>query len=290
MPTPRYQPGPETPGESAPGPGGGPPRVFRAPWIDRGRLADAFAHQHERDEIGVRLQTLFALGALVSLTTTNTAAEIGFAPLAVYSLIRLANTWRSLISLFQQPATICCLGYLAWAATSLLWTPDVAHGLDELAMVRALSVGMMLWPVLEHRRWLIAALAIGFAVGNVLQIAHAVGTALDQTWMPWDRWEGRNSVWWDPVVGGTILTGALGLHLPSAFMGRGRTQWLALGGSSLAAFGVLATGSRGAWLAAGVLTLIVMGVTLVRLIRRTQPHARRTLLPLVGVALVAGGG
>ncbi len=290
MPPQQYQSGPVTPPESA---GRRPPRLFlafRAPWIDRGRLDDAFARQHRHDEVGVRLHTLLAVGALLALTTTNTAAEIAFAPLAVYSIIRLGHTWRSLVSLFQQPATVCCLGYLAWAGASLLWTRDLRHGLDELAMVRALAVGMMLWPVLENRRWLIAALAVGFAAGNVLQVAHAIGTRLELSWLPWDRWEGRNSVWWDPVVGGTLLTGALGLHLPAAFMGRGRVRALALGGAGLAAFGVLATGSRGAWVASGTLVLIVVGIAIWRVALRKDARARSLLAPLGLVALVGVAG
>ncbi len=290
MPEPRYQPGPETPADSRRGRLSALYRLFRAPWIDRGRVAAAFARQHERDEIGVRLHTLFAVVALLVLTTTNTAAEIGFAPLAVYSLIRLGNTWRSLVSLFQQPASVCCLGYLAWAGASLLWSPDVPHGLDELAMVRALSVGMMLWPILEHRRWLIAALAVGFAVGNLLQVAHAIDARLGLGWSPWDRWEGRNSVWWDPVVGGTLLTAVLGLHLPAAVMGRGRVRLVALAGAALAAFGVLATGSRGAWIAAAGLVLLVLIVAAVRALGRGRAGLRSLAVPLVVALVVAALG
>jgi O-antigen ligase len=89
------------------------------------------------------------------------------------------------------------------------------------------------------------------------------------------------------VVAGSLLTGALGLHLPAAIMGRGRVQILASIGAGVTLLGVFATGSRGPWLASGALVVIalVVGVATIR------PSSRRVRVMVVGgvIALAACG-
>lgn len=255
------------------------------PWISGSQRDGAFALQHQRDLFGVRLQWLFITGGLVAFTMTTSATEIALAPAAVYSLIRLNNTWRTYASCLLQPALWLSVAFTLWGALSLLWTPDVGHGLDELAMARVLGLWIILWPLLEYRRWFIGALCVGFLAGNTIQLLHALGVALDVHAIRWDRHLGRNSGWWDPVVGGTLLTGALGLHLPAALMGSGRWRVAGVTGCVVTGMGILATGTRGAWIASAALVLIALVIAGAHELRRRRFGAKALWGGLVVIAL-----
>lgn len=259
-------------------------------------MNDAIDRQHRRDLIGVRLQWLFIVVGLVVFTTSTSATEIALAPAAVYTFIRLNNTWRCYPSCLLQPILLLSVAFVAWSALTLLWTPDPAQGLDELAKVRVLGLWLILWPLMQARRWFIGALCIGFALGNLVQTLHVIGTALDLPLLQWNRHLGRNSGWWDPVVGGTLLTGALGLHLPAALMGRGRWRFIGATGCVVTGMGVLATGTRGAWIASAALVVVSLFIAGVVRLRERWPSARSLLAGLCVLVLtlalgwlVAGG-
>ncbi len=63
--------------------------------------------------------------------------------------------------------------------------------------------------------------------------------------MTFDRLPGRNSGWWQPVVGGTMLTAGVGLHLPAALTGRGKWRLIGVFGLVASISGVAATGLAG---------------------------------------------
>ncbi len=264
--------------------------LARAPWIDPRQRDDAFARQHQRDLIGVRLHWLFLTGGLIAFTTTTSATEIALAPALAYTLIRLNNTWRCYRSCLLQPALILSVALVAWSALSLLWTPNVAHGLDELAMARVLAIWLILWPLIEYRRWFIGALCVGFLIGNAIQFLHALGVALDIPAIRWDRHLGRNSGWWDPVVAGTLLTGALGLHLPAALMGSGKWRLMGAGGCVITGVGIIATGSRGAWIAAAGLVVIALCVAGVHAIRHRWSSPKTLSAGLLVIVLTLALG
>ncbi len=265
-------------------------RVAWAPWISPAQRDDAFARQHGQDRIGVGLQWLFITGGLVAFTMTTSATEIALAPALVYTFIRLNNTWRTYASCLLQPALWLSVAFTLWGAMSLLWSPDVEHGLDELAMARVLGAWVILWPLIEYRRWFIGALCVGFLVGNTIQLLHALGVALDLPAIRWDRHLGRNSGWWDPVVGGTLLTGALGLHLPAALMGAGRWRVMGVAGCVITGMGILATGTRGAWIAAAALVFIALVVAGVHELRHRWSSPKTLWAGLVVIALTLALG
>jgi O-antigen ligase len=153
---------------------------------------------------------------------------------------------------------------------TLAWSPEVKQGLREVGANRWVWAIVLLWPVMMHRTLLIAALAAGFLCGNMSQLLHAVGQAWSIEWLVWPRLEDRNSGWWDPVVGGTLLVGALGLHLPAAAMGRGLARALGLAGTVVTLLAIVATGTRGAWIAAAGLVVIVAGVAVAMRLRASS--------------------
>jgi O-antigen ligase len=85
------------------------------------------------------------------------------------------------------------------------------------------------------------------------------------------------------VVGGSLLVGALGLHLPAALMGRGRMRMIAAAAALITLLGIFATGTRGAWLAAAALCLGGVCTAIARI------RPRRRMLAAIAAALLVSG-
>lgn len=252
----------------------GHPRL--APWLDHDRINRAFAAQHQSDPLGWRIH--LALGMLWCFLASSPTSIVEFAgiPVVLCFFIRLPKIWRTARWIFAQPLFFALLAWAAWQAISLAWSPDPIQGLDEMANMRWAGAMLVLWPVIDGRKWLIAALAAGFVAGNLSQLGHAIGTAAQIDWLTFDRLPHRNSGWWDPVIGGTLLVAALGLHIPAALMGLGRTRIIATSGCAITLIAILATGTRGAWLAAAALLALSTIIAIVCI----QPR-RRLLVPLI---------
>jgi hypothetical protein len=238
-----------------------------------------------------------ACGALwmAMVAAPTSFVEIGGIPLLLVSVARARATGRALALFFQTPMWWLLLAWATWQGISLLWSPDAAQGVDEITSMRWAWSLLLVFPLLRHRRALVAAMAAGFLAGNLSQVAHGLGGALGVEWLRFDRASMRNSGWWDPVVGGTLLVGALGLHLPAAMLGAGGAsvspvreglpRWAGVLGSAITLIAIFATGTRGAWLAGVGLVVIVGAVAIAR-----APGAlswRRMGMGFAGAAVVA---
>ncbi|MCH7791017.1 MAG: O-antigen ligase family protein [Planctomycetes bacterium] len=254
-------------------------RLLDAAWLDRSRIARAFGRQHKDDELGTRLHAALACLFLFAVSGPTTVTELAGIPLVVFFLIRVRHTYRIWGDVFMDVRFFLLLALAAWMALSLLWSPNAAQGLDELGSMRWAWCMLVLWPVIDRREVLIAAYAGGLLLGNGAQLAHALQDPLG--FELWSRFPGRVSGWWDPVVGGSMLCAALGLHLPAALMGLGRTRLFGAIGSLVTLAGIVATGTRGAWIAAALLVAIVTLVAIVRAERR-----RRALVTMAIVAAI----
>ncbi|MCW5776459.1 MAG: O-antigen ligase family protein [Phycisphaeraceae bacterium] len=234
-----------------------PLRWLDAPWIDPAWAIRAFDRQLAVDPFGLRVHT--AIGALwcLFLGAPISPSQLAGIPLAAAFLIRIHRHWATFLRLIIQPPMLLILLWSAWAALSLLWSPDPSLGFDQASSVRWFAAIVCLWPVVQRRALLLAAMTIGIALGQLGQVGHAIGTAFDVDWLVRPRLPGRNSGWWFPVVGGSILTAALGLHLPAAVWGRGKWRTLGIAGCLCTIAGIAATGTRGAWIASAALVLIV---------------------------------
>ncbi len=268
-----------------PGPWGSLRHFLDGDYVDRGACDAAFERMHRRDPIGDRLHLFFALAGLVCLFGPVTVTEIALAPMTAYFVVRVFNTLPVWIHGFGQPVVLLGLALAGWMFVTLAWSPDPAHGLGEIAELRWLALAGLLFPVIEHRPRLIAALCIAIAAGQIGQVLDAFnGLGIEPLARLVENHPGRISGWWHPVVGGSILVAAMGLHLPAVLVGRGRARWWGWAGFAASGLGVLATGSRGAWLAAGALALIVFVMALGM---RRVPLAR--LLMAAGAALAMAG-
>jgi hypothetical protein len=266
-------------------------RLAWHPFLDPALVRHDLYGAAVRDPVGHRVHLGLALLWCLLAAFPTSAVEFAAVPLLVFSAVRLPNVWRTWGSLSVQPLFMAGAAWTAWQALSLLWSADPHQGLKELGVDRWLALMWALWPVMMHRRALIAALALGFVVGNLSQVAQWAaghsGSALWE-WVPWHRAGDRLSGWWDPVVGGSLLCGALGLHLPAALMGGGRARWFGVAGAVVTAAALVATGSRGAWLAAALLAWIAVLHGMVMARARRDPRGARNLalaaLVLIGIA------
>ncbi|MCC6971481.1 MAG: O-antigen ligase family protein [Phycisphaerales bacterium] len=218
---------------------------------------------------------------LVAFPTT--AVEWAGVPLVIASLIGVRRIWRVAWRSLFTPEFIFPALFAAWQFVTLLWSTDAKLGAGQAGACRWLWSIVLLAPVMAHRRALIAALALGFLVGNASQLLHALGTHFNIAAITWNRLPGRNSGWWDPVVGGSLLTAALGLHLPTAIAGRGRSFITALLACIITLVAILATGTRGAILAAATLIFVIAILALFR------TSSRRTVVMRLAVVLVLAG-
>lgn len=239
--------------------------------MDREAAQAAFDRQQQADAVGDRVMLWFAMLMGVLLAGPTLAAEIAAAPLLVFFFVRIRNTLGTWVHWFGQPMFLLVLMFAGWQALSLTWSGDLVQGLDELGRTRWALIGGLVWPILHQRRAILASLAVGFALGHLSQLLQLAELRLGVDTPTFTRDPRRLSGWWDPVVGGSLLTAAVGLHLPSALFGAGRTKWLARLGVLAATLGVLATGTRGAWLATAALLGFGLVVALVRR-GRTKPE------------------
>lgn len=219
------------------------------------------------DTRGQVMHAVIGSASVVMLTGPTSVVEFAVLPVGLFWLIRWGWSWRGARWVFVTPVFLIGLALFAWQALSLAWSPDRHVGVEEMGTARfAWGVGM-LFCVLNRRRWFVYALAAGFLLGNVSQLLHAMGR--EWSWMEWATWPRkaeRNSGWWDPAVGGTLLVAALGLHLPAAVMGRGRERVVGVVLSLVTLVAVFATGTRGAWLGSAALVGMVVVVGVWRLV------------------------
>jgi O-antigen ligase len=255
-------------------------------------LAATFDHQRRIDPFGHRVHAWLGALACACVAGPTTAVELGALPVVAAFLIRFHRHWRTLPLYFLQPLMLVALAWIALSIASRLWTMGPHNAwLDQFGTARFLILAAALWPVADRRTLLLAGLALGFALGQASQACHALGLWTGTDWLTWNRLPGRNSGWWDPVVGGTVLTAALGIHLPAALWGRGRWRALGAAGTILTLAGVLATGTRGAWLACAALVGLGLLAAIVR-VRPLKKLAQRLailalLATLIGAALWA---
>lgn len=257
-------------------------------YVDQVACNAGFARMHRRDAIGDKLHFFFAVGGLLCLLGPVTMTEIALLPLVAFFLVRVVNTFPIWIHGFGQPVVLAGLLLTAWMIIALVWSPDPVQGWREIGELRWIAIAGFLYPVIEHRKTLIAALCVGFLLGQTGQVLDAFdGFGVEPLAELVENHPGRIAGWWHPVVGGGMLLAAMGLHLPAAFLGTGRTRVFGVLGLGLSAIGVLATGTRGAWI--GGLLLLVIGLLLAMRIRRV-PLRRVLLILVIGAGLVGVAG
>lgn len=252
-----------------------------------GEVDDLFAGLRARDPLGHRVHTVFACAGCFFAGWPTTWLEVGWVGVLTCCLVRMLSHHRILGPLVWEWPLRLMLLWLAWSGLSLVWTAGTRQEwLEEWGVIRYALLIPALWPVMNERRWLIAALAAGVLCGNFSQVAHAVGRAAEIDWLTWSRFEDRNSGWWDPVVGGSVLCGALGLHLGGLVLGRSARQRVVGGALAVVTLAAIAaTGTRGAWIGAAGLAGFAV---LLAVWRAVFGRRERTDLKVSGTRVVIG--
>ena len=238
-----------------------------------------------------RLGWLYAGCAMVWAATAVgpiAGMELGGIPLAVVFLASLNFLWPSYGPFFRRGLVLLILAWAGWMALTLLWTPSIKSGVWEMASLRFAWTLAAAWPLVRYRRGLTYALAAGFLLTNLSQLVLWLGHTFDLPWLMFKPWHPRNAGWWPhAAVCGYMLAAALGLHLPVLLMGRGwgRARVFARVGCGASVMGMVATGTRGAWIAGAGLVVVTGLVAVV-----TGRWSRRALIALAVAATVAVSG
>ncbi len=280
-------------------------RLLDAPWVDPNNAHTAHSGQfsHFLGTFGYPFHVAFAAFACLSMAGPVVLVELGALPLLFCWVLRLPFVWRGALVVLRQPFAIFAVAWLLWLMLSISWSPDPPAGWHEMAYSRWMWLALAIWPVLDRRPMLIAALCVGFACAHGAQLAewfvvHAGGTLFSHPPAPDPL--SRVSGWWhQPAAGGVMCAASLGLHIGPALMGRGWRRLAGVAGSLAAGAALLMTGSRGSMLAACALVALVSVVAVHRAVvisRTTQSSradrmsARRTaVLALLGLAVLAIG-
>lgn len=262
------------------------------------------------------------LGALWCVLVVGPMAtvELGAIAVGVCFVARLPFVWRGLWDALRQPAVIllslwCLWGWVLTARSG--WSADALH---EMSFQRWAYAFVVLWAVMDNRKLLVVGLAVGFALAQLAQLGEFVGYRFGIDGLVWSHPPApdpaaRISGWWhQPAIGGAMLVACLGLHLGPALFGRGRVRVIAVVASMATVAALLATGTRGAWVAAAglVCAVLVLGLVAAMMnqralrgrhgardadatdtaVERSKPHVHgvvRRLAIIAGVLTLVGG-
>lgn len=222
----------------------------------------------ERAHVAAAMVYLFGLGF------SSNVSAIGFGVLAVIALVRAPATSNQYGPLMRDWVGWAFITWAAVCGLAILWSPNVEQGLDEWRAFRVVFTGAMLWPVLRWTPLLVASFLAGVAGQNIVQLLQAVGVAPTP---PGDGMRLRGMT--HPVNTAMFCGVAMCWHLSAILTARGMWRWVSVIAGAAAAVGLVATGSRGPWIAAAVgVPACMIGVAWRR------PAARRIA---IGIAIGA---
>jgi O-antigen ligase len=224
-----------------------------------GDIAATFDYARESDPIGNGVHVPLAILYVGCLAMRTAPKEIALLLLLVYSLMRLHCTWRCYTCMLRDPIGWCLLGWIAWHALSLLWTPHLEWGVNEIRTTRFVGSILVLWPVLRYQRLLVGGLLTGIFLMNVIQVMQRYGIAgfeLDEN----NRADGLIH----PIHAGSlcscaVIWHAVGVIHPCVPRYRALVRAVSLALLALALICLALTGSRGPMVAlAPALLLLVL--------------------------------
>lgn len=242
--------------------------------------AEALRKARNSDAIGHQIHTALAMLYLFLLPLTTAPKDFAFGLLFVWTAIRLyPHTWRCYGAIFRVPMAWALVAWAGWLALSLLWSVDPRQGFDELGAYRMLLTPLLIWPVIDRAPWLIGAALAGVFAQNLAQAFQQAG------WIEKPSSDAaRMRGFIHPIQTATWCAAALCWHTSAFLRGRGlvRIGSIVLGAAAL--YGLVASGSRGPWLAAAV--AVPLGVLVIALRR---PRARRAAIVLMVIGVVGAG-
>lgn len=249
------------------------------------RTVGSYAPHVEPQAISTPARRWAAVAFGIGLGLPITPMELAGIPLIFLTLVALRRERRLLGTLVRQPLIIALLAWIAWAGLALAWSPDPKHGLDELANARWLWVILSLWLAPHLARHVLTGIAIGFVLMHASQATQLALQLIGNEWISTKRLPDRVSGWSEPAVAGSLLCAVLGLHLPRAVWS---TSWTSRILAALALVGIIATGTRGAWIVAAAMLACAVGVLIVLGVRSREQRTRAIVVALAGLVIVGG--
>ncbi len=257
-------------------PPGWPPPKFGSSQIDT-----ALQYARQRDPLGHTIHTTFAVLFFITLPFSTFTNAIATILLYSYAILRLHATWPAYSTLLRRPTLWIVLAFASWTAISLTWSPDPSQGASELWSWRMMALPLALWPVLHNLPLLIGSLLLGIFIQNCCQFLQFFDL------LPLSRHHQdspnlhRYGGFMYFIQTGAWSAVALAFHTVAILFNRDKQFWISLLGLIAATIGLIASGSRGAWIA----TLIIpLGVILITI---QHPTTRRPALILATLALIA---
>lgn len=250
---------------------------------ERAEVQAVTNYVRERDPVGHKVHIALACLYIGMLPLLGAAKDVSFVLVVGYALIRLPNTWRAYPALLRHALLWTTLAWTIWQGCTIAWSTDPEEGLSSLRAFRVILTPLALWPVLDAVVLFIASFLIGVFTANLVQLAQ--GLELFGL-HPADDERLRSMI--HPIQFGTMCTAAMCWHL-SALLRGSRAWWRAkpwwgiatVIGLGAAVIGLIFTGSRGPWIAAGVTMPLMVVVVLLR-----RPSTRRAAIILLSVGIV----
>lgn len=221
-----------------------------------------------------------AMLLLFTMVLTTAPSGIAFAILAVYTLMRLPKTSACYGPVLRSPLLLIALAWLIWCAVTIFWSSKPSQGFDELSSTRMLLLPLLLWPVINRGPWLIGTVLAGVLAQNGVQLVHALNLT-----DAWRHGEGlRVGGLLHPIQTGVLCTCAVCWYVSAIIHEKSWRRWGAVALAGLAFAGLIATGSRGPWIAFALVLPVQVILILIR-----RPGARKTAIIVTILGIVVGG-
>ncbi len=243
-------------------------------------IEHALRYGREYDWIGHHVATILAMLYLFLIPLATAPKEWAFALLAIWTVIRIPHTWRSYGALMFMPVVWVATLWMLWLFAGLMWSSDIEQGLGELKVLRVLAIPLLLWPILDRLPWLVLAALAGVLAQNGVQVLQEIGWISSP-----DSGEGRLRGLIHPIHSAMWFSAALLWHLSATCSTRGAWRWASVVLMASSLIGLIATGSRGPWIAMAVALPLMMGVVAVR-----RSHSRMPMLIVAAMAFVGIAG
>ena len=206
---------------------------------------------------------------LAALPISTAFANVMLLILAVTALLQGKSMRHTIVKRLQTNFAVVAVLFVAWNALSLLWSQDVAAGIEGLKAQRLLLLPLF-WPPGESTNWRFGLL-LGTALAGAASVLASAGLVLPGV----EVFDGRVVPFQHPIVLGVLCAAGLVLALDAWSMCLPRYRLTIAGAVVLTLFALLLSGSRTGLLA----TLAALPISLVML------HRRVRIAAFAGIAL-----
>ena len=220
------------------------------------------------------LHARMAVVFLAALPISTAFANVMLLVLALTALLQGKSMRHMILKRLQTKFALFATLFVAWNALSLLWSQDVAAGIELLKAQRVLLLPLF-WPHGESTNWRFGLL-LGTALAGAASVLAAAGLVLPGV----EVFDGRVVPFQHPIVLGVLCAAGLVLALDAWIMCSARHRLAIAAGVALTLCALLWSGSRTGLLA----TLSAVPISLVML------HRRVRIAALAGVALAVPVG